>query len=110
MTCPNCGNSVPEGSAFCNRCGSRIEPEDYGRNSCSYRDDDWNSAPTSKLEQRQNSRNASKGNSYTKYIIIGLAIAAFAALFFITRCNKTDREAHPVSTIDESAAACADTL
>ncbi|MBO4723477.1 MAG: zinc ribbon domain-containing protein [Muribaculaceae bacterium] len=107
ITCPNCGNSVPEGSAFCNRCGSRIEHEDFGNNSRNYRDDDWNNAPTSKLEQRQNN---SKGNSYTKYIIIGLAIAAFAALFFITRCNKNDREAHPVSTVDESAAACADTL
>ncbi|MBR5119145.1 MAG: zinc ribbon domain-containing protein [Muribaculaceae bacterium] len=110
ITCPNCGNTVPEGSAFCNRCGSRIETENYRNDRRNDRDDDWNSNRTSKLEQRQNSRDNNKGNGLTKYIIIGLAIAAFAALFFITRCNKTDRVAHPVSTVDESAAACADTL
>ena len=38
IKCPNCGNTLPEDSAFCNKCGSRIESE--GR---SYRRDyeDW---------------------------------------------------------------------
>ena len=111
MTCPNCGNSVPEGSAFCNRCGSRIEREDFGRNS-RYNDDDWN-APTSKLEQRQNSRNQrqnSNGKNYAIYALIALAAIGFCTLFYCTRCTNKERTAHPVSTIDESAAAQADTL
>lgn len=108
ITCPNCGNSVPEGSAFCNRCGHKIETEDLGRNNY---DDDWANAPTSKLEQRQNRKQNSKGRNNLIYALIGLGIVAFIALFAVTKCgNKPTRENGPLSTIDESAAACADTL
>lgn len=27
MKCPNCGNNVPDGSAFCNQCGTRLSNE-----------------------------------------------------------------------------------
>ena len=110
ITCPNCGNSVPEGSAFCNRCGSRIEPQNYGNSNRYDHDDDWNNGHTTKLEQRQNSRNNSTGRSYTVYALIALAVIGFCTLVYCTRCNKDTRQTGPLTTIDESAAACADTL
>lgn len=110
ITCPHCGNSVPEGSAFCNRCGHKIEPEDFGGYSRNNHDD-WENSPTSKLEQRQNRKKNGKGNNYTVYALIALGIIAFVALLAVTKCgNKPTRESGPLSTIDESAAACADTL
>ncbi len=110
ITCPNCGNSLPEGSAFCNRCGSRVEPERYTSNSRFDQDDDW-SAPATRLEQRQNSRrNSSSGKNYTLYALIALAVIGFCTLVYCTRCTKSDRGTHTLSTVDESAAACADTL
>lgn len=110
ITCPNCGNSVPEGSAFCNRCGSRIEPENYSRNSRYQQDDDWNNAHTTRIEQRQNNKKNSGGKNYTIYALIALAVIGFCTLVYCTRCNKSTRQAGPLTTVDESAAACADTL
>lgn len=110
ITCPNCGNSVPEGSAFCNRCGSRIEPENYSRNSRYQQDDDWNNANTTRIEQRQNNKKNSGGKNYTIYALIALAVIGFCTLVYCTRCNKSTRQAGPLTTVDESAAACADTL
>lgn len=28
MFCTKCGNSIPDGAAFCTRCGARVNPED----------------------------------------------------------------------------------
>ena len=108
ITCPKCGHSVPEGSAFCNYCGARIEPANYAsRNNL---DDDWN-APANRLEQRQNRRkNNSKGSNFTLYALIALAAIGFCTLVYCTRCTKSERSTHTLSTVDESAAACADTL
>lgn len=106
IKCPNCGNIVPEGSAFCNRCGSRIQQfsdQDYNN--------DWNSNTQSRLDARaHNSQNKKKGSNTTKYVLIALAAAAFIALFIITRCNDSKPDVQAVSTIDNSAAAAADTL
>ena len=99
IKCPNCGNIVPEGSAFCNKCGSRIQQGNA-------QDNDWNSPSQSKLDARANKPT----NNTTKYVLIGLAVAAFLALFYFTQCRKTDRSVEAVSTIDNSAAAAADTL
>lgn len=106
ITCPNCGNSLPEGSAFCNKCGSPIP---QASTSHSNQDDDWKSERTSKLEQR--SQKNKSNNNLLKYIIIGVAVAAFGILFYITRCSsKSEKNPQAVSIIDDSAAACADTL
>lgn len=110
ITCPNCGNSLPEGSAFCNKCGSRIEQESFN-NSRDTHNNDWNNEHASKLQQRSDKKK--KDNKDTLiYILIGLGLIAFVALFIITRCGDKDNDKDPqaVSIIDDSAAACADTL
>ena len=111
ITCPRCGNTVPEGSAFCNQCGSRIEPEEIGSDNHYDLDDNWSKVQTSKLDQRQNrKRNDSKAKKYTIYALIALATIGFCTLVYCTKCSKNARDNAPLSTIDESAAACADTL
>ena len=101
IKCPNCGNTVPEGSTFCNRCGSRITTDDFGSNK-DYADD-W-STPASKLEQRQNKNKSSKGRGYTIYALIALAAIGFSTLVYCTRCTGNDRSKQTLSTVDESAA------
>ena len=105
ITCPNCGNSVPEGSAFCNKCGSRIEQESNDSSN-----NDWNNEHVSRLQQRSNQKK--KNNDTLKYILIALGVLAFATIFFLRNCNKdnNNRDPQAVNIIDESAAACADTL
>ena len=47
IKCPNCGQTLPEDSAFCNKCGSRIDGgANYRRRERDYEDwsDDDNNA------------------------------------------------------------------
>ena len=54
IKCPNCGNTLPEDSAFCNRCGSRIETEARG-----YRRDyeDWSDDNRNTRRDERNNKN-----------------------------------------------------
>ena len=85
IKCPNCGHQLPEDSAFCNKCGSRINTSDYSSRREPRRDyEDWSDEP----EQREPQSN-DKGveRSYkTLLIVVGIAVAALISIFAINKC------------------------
>lgn len=107
IKCPNCGNTLPEDSAFCNRCGSRIESEARG-----YRRDyeDWSDDNRNTRRDERNNKN----NKITRYVVIGIGVLAFLAIFAINKMyfsgDKNREEAQPVSIVDNSNSASADAL
>ena len=109
IKCPNCGNLLPEDSAFCNKCGSRIAGgNNYQRRERDY--EDWSDDD----DNRGRQYNTKRSNSKVKYVVIGIGVAAFIALFAINKIffsgNNEKNEAQPVSIVDNSAAAAADAL
>lgn len=107
--CPNCGNQLPEGSAFCNKCGSRIDMNEKNYN----RDyEDWSDDGYSRRDSRD--ERARKNNNITRYVVIGIAILAFLAIFIINKKffsnNNEDKNIEPVSIVDNSNSAAADAL
>lgn len=106
--CPNCGNSLPEGSAFCNKCGSRIDMNERNYN----RDyEDWSDDGNSRRDNRNNN---SKSSNITRYVVIGIAVLAFLAIFIIQKKffsnNNDNKEVEAVSIVDNSNSAAADAL
>ncbi len=108
--CPNCGNELPEDSAFCNKCGSRIEMKE--RN---YRRDyeDWNDDDDYDRRDRRNNRDNNK-KSIVPYVLIGIGIATFLAIWLIhQKFGTSDKDRTPtekVSIVDNSNSAAADAL
>lgn len=110
IKCPNCGQTLPEDSIFCNKCGSRIDAaSSYKRRERDY--EDWSDDDEQDRERRYNAKNSS---NTTKYVVIGIAVLAFIAIFAINKMffsgSKEKNEAQPVSIVDNSAAAAADAL
>jgi hypothetical protein len=100
---------LPEDSAFCNKCGSRIAGgNNYQRRERDY--EDWSDDD----DNRGRQYNTKRSNSKVKYVVIGIGVAAFIALFAINKIffsgNNEKNEAQPVSIVDNSAAAAADAL
>ena len=102
IKCPNCGNVLPQGSAFCNKCGCRLD-SDGGRYNNDY--DDWHND-----NQSRNNRSSNK----TKYVLIAIGVIAFLAIVFISKKyygnNERNNEIQPVSIVDNSNSAAADAL
>lgn len=110
IKCPNCGQTLPEDSAFCNKCGSRIDAG--GSRQRRERDyEDWSDDDSQERERRYNAKSS---KNTTKYVVIGIAVLAFIAIFAINKMffsgSKDKNEAQPVSIVDNSAAAAADAL
>ena len=105
IKCPNCGNILPQGSSFCNKCGSRLD-SDGGRYNNDY--DDWHND-----DQSRNNRNNSSSDK-TKYVLIAIGVLAFLAIVFISKKyygnNKQKEEVQQVSIVDNSNSAAADAL
>ena len=113
IKCPNCGHTLPEESAFCNKCGSRIEMRDDDNRRYTKRDyEDWDDEPRDRRPSQQ--RNDSKGSNKTMMTIVGIAIAAFVSIFAINKCffsgNHNDNGQDSISTVDQSNSAAADAL
>ena len=111
IKCPNCGQTLPDDSAFCNRCGSRIDLD--GGNSRRNRErdyEDWSDDP----QPREHRYDSKKSNNKTLWVVIGIAVAAFIAIFAINKMffsgNNDNRDAEPVSIVDNSNSAAADAL
>ena len=108
ITCPNCGNQLPEDSAFCNKCGSRIEMKEknYRRDYENWDDDD--------REPRYRDNRGKKKNNTTLYVVIAIGVLAFLSILFISKKyfsgNTENREAEKVSIVDNSNSAAADAL
>ncbi len=106
IKCPNCGNSLPHDSAFCNKCGSRLDM-DGGRYDRKY--DDWDDDDNRGRNARDN-----KKSDITKYIIIGIGVLTFLAIVFISKKyyggNKEKPQIEQVSIVDNSNSAAADAL
>ncbi|MBQ6649197.1 MAG: zinc-ribbon domain-containing protein [Muribaculaceae bacterium] len=108
ITCPNCGNQLPEDSAFCNKCGSRIEMKEknYRRDYENWDDDD--------REPRYRDNRGKKKNNTTLYVVIAIGVLAFLSILFISKKyfsgNTENREAEMVSIVDNSNSAAADAL
>ena len=111
IKCPNCGNTLPEDSAFCNKCGCRIpsEQSNYRRSNRERDYEDW-----SDDQPRERHYNAKQSNNKTKYVLIGIAVLAFIAIFAINKIffsgSKDKQEPQAVSIIDNSNSAAADAL
>lgn|GEM_PF-3353977 len=111
IRCPNCGNTLPDDSAFCNKCGSRIEMKGngYRRDYEDWSDDDRGRGRDERLSNRQES-----GSKTTTYVVIGILVLAFLAIFAINKIffsgSKDKTEAQPVSIVDNSNSAAADAL
>lgn len=105
IKCPNCGNILPQGSSFCNKCGSRLD-SDGGRYNNDY--DDWHND-----NQSRNNRNNSSSDK-TKYVLIAIGVLAFLAIVFISKKyyggNRQKEEVQQVSIVDNSNSAAADAL
>ena len=82
IKCPNCGNTLPDDSAFCNRCGSRIEMKEnnYRRDYEDWSDDD---RPRGRDRDDRGGYNQGKSNRITTYVVIGILVLAFLAIFAI---------------------------
>ncbi len=113
IKCPNCGNTLPDDSAFCNRCGSRIEMKEnnYRRDYEDWSDDD---RPRGRDRDDRGGYNQGKNNKITTYVVIGILVLAFLAIFAINKLyfsgNNNKEEAQPVSIVDNSNSAAADAL
>ncbi|MBQ3324471.1 MAG: zinc ribbon domain-containing protein [Muribaculaceae bacterium] len=113
IKCPNCGNTLPDDSAFCNRCGSRIEMKEnnYRRDYEDWSDDD---RPRGRDRDDRGGYNQGKSNRITTYVVIGILVLAFLAIFAINKLyfsgNNNKEEAQPVSIVDNSNSAAADAL
>ena len=114
IKCPNCGQTLPEDSAFCNKCGSRIDGgANYRRRERDYEDwsDDDNNAGR---ERSYANRDRDKKSKTTMYVVIAIGVLAFIAIFAINKIffsgSSEKNEAQPVSIVDNSAAAAADAL
>lgn len=113
IKCPNCGNTLPDDSAFCNRCGSRIEMKEnnYRRDYEDWSDDD---RPRGRDRDDRGGYNQGKNNKITAYVVIGILVLAFLAIFAINKLyfsgNNNKEEAQPVSIVDNSNSAAADAL
>lgn len=106
IKCPNCGNILPQGSSFCNKCGSRLDSEG-GRYNNDY--DDWHND-----NQSRNNRKNSGSSDKTKYVLIAIGVLAFLAIVFISKKyyggNRQKEEVQQVSIVDNSNSAAADAL
>jgi len=109
IKCPNCGNLLPEDSAFCNKCGSRINTGNEYRQKRDY--EDWSD---DNEQPRERQYNAKRSNNTTKYVVIGIAVLAFIAIFAINKMffsgSKDNNEPQAVSIVDNSNSASADAL
>lgn len=113
IKCPNCGHSLPDDSVFCNKCGSRIDTaarNQYRNNERDY--EDWSDEPDEPRRERQ--YNAKRSNNTARYVVIGIAVLAFIAIFAINKMffsgNKDKDEPQAVSIVDNSNSASADAL
>ncbi len=114
IKCPNCGNSLPEDSAFCNKCGSRIEQHDYDVRREQKRDyEDWDDEPANTRRRRaDDDREQGKNGFKTLITVVAIAIAAFLAIFAINKIffSGSNEDNQPVSVVDPSDSAAADAL
>ena len=114
IKCPNCGNSLPEDSIFCNKCGTRIDVGSLDDDKRDYEDwsDDRDYGRSGNGGSKRNSNENKSGK--TIIYVIGIVLLAWLAIFAINKMyfsgNNDKKEAEPVDIVDNSNSAAADAL
>ena len=105
IKCPNCGHTLPEDSAFCNKCGSRIDISDYSSRREPRRDyEDWSDEPQERMPRERESQSTTsteQRSNKTMWTVVGIAVAALISIFAINKCFFSGNKENPQETVTD---------